>query len=254
MTSPLLQLTGVTVEFGGLRALGDVSFEVATGEVVGLIGPNGAGKTTAFNAICGFVTPTSGAVTFPSLGGRNLKPHQLAHHGVARTMQGVGLFPQCTVLENVMAGAQSRPGGGAIGGFVGLPKGIRVDRQVRDEAHAMLERFDINEYAAALPGAIPYGISKKVAVARALMAQPQLLLLDEPASGLDESELDEFAAIIRSLRETMGVLLVEHNMEFVMPLVDRLVVLNFGQVIATGTPQEIRQNPAVLEAYLGVEQ
>ncbi len=252
--SPLLTLESVSVRFGGLQALRDVSFDVSTGEIVGLIGPNGAGKTTAFNVACGFVRPTSGRVLLPAVGVTNPRATQLARAGVARTLQGVGLFPHATVLENVMAGGHIRPGGGFVGGLLGLPHAQRAERRLRHDAVAMLERLGVASFASSLPGAIPYGVAKKVSVARALMCDPSLLLLDEPASGLDEAELSDFASLIRNLRATMGVLLVEHNMEFVMPLVDRLVVLDFGQVIASGTPAEVRVHEAVIAAYLGVSE
>jgi branched-chain amino acid transport system ATP-binding protein len=252
--SPAIALEHVSVHFEGLRALSDVSFTVSPGEIVGMIGPNGAGKTTAFNVACGFIKPSQGRVLFPSQDKANLKPNQLSRAGVARTLQGVGLFPHCTVLENVMAGGQVRANGGFFSGFLSLPRGVRSERQLRDDALAMLDRLGISQMATRLPSAIPYGIAKKVSVARALMCEPTLLLLDEPASGLDEAELSDFAALITELRSTMGVLLVEHDMEFVMPLVDRLVVLNFGEVIATGTPSEVRNDDAVIAAYLGVEE
>ncbi len=250
----LLEFDHVSVHFEGLRALDDVSFAVASGEIVGLIGPNGAGKTTAFNVACGFVRPSEGHVRFPARGASNLRPNELARVGVARTLQGVGLFSRCSVLENVMAGGQSRPSGGVVASLLSLPGAARAEKALRRDAMAMLERLGIAGVAHRLPSTIPYGTAKKVALARALMGAPRLLMLDEPASGLDEAELDEFAAHIVELRQTMGVLLVEHNMEFVMPLVDRLVVLNFGQVIATGTPNEVRNNQAVIEAYLGVSE
>lgn len=252
--SPIIALEHVSVHFEGLRALNDVSFSVAPGEIVGLIGPNGAGKTTAFNVACGFVRPSRGHVSFPQSGHSNLKPNQLARAGVARTLQGVGLFPHMSVLENVMAGGQVRAHGGFVTSLLALPRGVRAERELRHDAVVALERLGIAHYAGQLPSAIPYGIAKKVSVARALMCKPTLLLLDEPASGLDESELSEFAALIVELRSTMGVLLVEHDMEFVMPLVDRLVVLNFGEVIASGTPAQVRADEAVIAAYLGVEQ
>ncbi len=159
-----------------------------------------------------------------------------------------------TILENVMSGAQSRRGGGIIPSVLGLPSVARNKRKLRVEAMDMLSRLGIERYAAMMPSATPYGISKKVSIARALMSEPKLLMLDEPASGLDENELDEFAQLVTSLRSSMAVLLVEHNMEFVMPLVNRLVVLNFGEVIATGSPAEIRENVDVLAAYLGVDE
>jgi branched-chain amino acid transport system ATP-binding protein len=249
-----LSLEHVSVHFGGLRALSDVSFDVATGEIVGMIGPNGAGKTTAFNVACGFVKPSSGHVHFPNRERSNLHPNQLAREGVARTLQGVGLFPHCSVLENVMAGGHIRANGGFFTGLFSLPSGVRSERELRRDAMEMLERVGIASMAGRLPSAIPYGVAKKVSVARALMCDPTLLLLDEPASGLDEAELEDFAALIVELRSSMGVLLVEHDMEFVMPLVDRLVVLNFGEVIAAGTPSEVRDNEAVVAAYLGVDE
>jgi branched-chain amino acid transport system ATP-binding protein len=250
----LLELEHVSVHFEGLRALDDVSFNVSTGEIVGLIGPNGAGKTTAFNVACGFVKPSQGHVHYPSAGRSNLRPNQLVGAGVARTLQGVGLFPHCTVLENVMAGGHLRPNGGFFASFLSLPSEIRSERALRRDALAMLDRLRITDMAGRLPSSIPYGIAKKVSVARALMSDPTLLLLDEPASGLDEAELDDFAQLIVELRSSMGVLLVEHDMEFVMPLVDRLVVLNFGQVIAEGAPVDVRKNDDVIAAYLGVDE
>jgi branched-chain amino acid transport system ATP-binding protein len=250
----VLEFEHVSVSFGGLLALNDVSFEVGENEIVGLIGPNGAGKTTAFNVACGFQKPTSGTVAFPTLGRGTLKPPQLARAGVARTLQGVGLFSHMSVLENVMAGAQSRPGGGTWSSLLGVPSGIRNEIALRKEAMSQLERVGIAKFAGALPSGIPYGIAKKVSIARALMQSPALLMLDEPASGLDENELDEFIALIIELRSSMSVLLVEHNMDFVMQLVQLLVVLNFGQVIAKGSPSEINNNPDVLAAYLGIDE
>ena len=244
----------VSVRFGGLLALNDVSFNVLEHQIVGLIGPNGAGKTTAFNVACGFQKPTSGIISFPQLGRGRLRPPQLAGAGVARTLQGVGRFSHMSVLENVMAGAQSRPGSGTWRAIAGLPSGVRQERLLRAEALDQLERLGIAHFAAALPSGIPYGVAKKVSIARALMERPSLLMLDEPASGLDESELEVFTQLIVELHASMSVLLVEHNMDFVMQLVDHLVVLNFGQVIAQGSPTDISTNPDVLAAYLGIDE
>jgi branched-chain amino acid transport system ATP-binding protein len=250
---PSVALDAVSVRFGGLHALSDVSFDVRAGEIVGLIGPNGAGKTTVFNVICGFVRPTSGSVSFPAAGKSRLRPSQLARAGISRTLQGVGLYPHLSVIENVMAGGQTLPSGGVLTGLLGLPRGVRAEHGLRSTALAQLERLGVARYATRYPTEIPYGVAKKVAVARAIMCNPTLLLLDEPASGLDDGELAEFAALIVELRSAMGVLLVEHDMNFVMPLVDRLVVLDFGEVIARGAPDEVRANTAVIEAYLGVQ-
>ena len=252
-TVPSVEVEGVSVHFDGLRALSDVSFDVHSGEIVGLIGPNGAGKTTAFNVICGFVKPSQGTVHFPAAKKANLKPSQLARAGIARTLQGVGLFPHISVLENVMAGGQIRRHGGFFNSLFATPMSVRSERRLREDSLAQLDRFGLSMHAARMPSQIPYGVSKKVSVARALMCNPSLLLLDEPASGLDESELDEFASFIVSLRADMGVLVVEHNMNFVMPLVDRIVVLDFGEVIARGTPAEVTSDSKVIAAYLGVE-
>jgi branched-chain amino acid transport system ATP-binding protein len=249
----LVDVESVSVQFDGLKALSTVSFSVSSGEIVGLIGPNGAGKTTAFNVICGFVRPSTGHVRFPAAGKSNLKPNQLARAGVARTLQGVGLFPHMSIVENVMAGGQIRRHGDFFTSLLALPTGIHADRKLRADAMVQLDRLGVAQLARRLPAQIPYGESKKVALARALMCDPSLLLLDEPASGLDEAELEEFASLITGLREAMGVLLVEHDMGFVMPLVDRLVVLDFGEVIARGKPREIQSDPAVIAAYLGVE-
>ena len=232
----------VSVRFGGLDALSHVSFDVHLGEIVGLIGPNGAGKTTAFNVICGFVRTTSGHVHFPAARRSNLRPSQLARAGVSRTLQGVGMFPRFTVLENVMAGGHIRRYGGYLDSLLALPQGMRSERELRADALVELERLGVASYAGRYPGEIPYGVAKKVSVARALMCRPKLLLLDEPASGLDEAELEDFSQVIVQLRKDMGVLLVEHDMGFVMPLVDRLVVLDFGVVIATGTARSLRDS------------
>ncbi len=249
---PLVELADVSVHFGGLHALQGVSFGVSSGEIVGLIGPNGAGKTTAFNVICGFVRPSAGSVRFSGRG--RLRPSQLARSGVSRTLQGVGLFPHLTVLENVVAGGQLRRYGGFFTSLLGLPWGTRSERALVGEAAALLERFELGGLARRFPPEIPYGAQKKVAMARALMCRPRLLLLDEPASGLAESERASFAELITELRGETGILLVEHDMTFVMPLVDRLVVLDFGQVVATGTPAEVQSNQVVIDAYLGVAQ
>ena len=222
MSTQGLALDHLTVRFGGLTALDDVSLQVPPGRVVGVIGPNGAGKTTLFNVICGFVRPDQGGMT---LDGRPFRPrpHHLARHGIARTLQGVGQFDGLTVLENVLVGG---PG-----------------------AAAALERCGVAEHARELPGRLPYALRKRVELARALVAGPRILLLDEPAGGLDADEIAWLEGLIRGLDST--VLLVEHHMDLVMAVCDEILVLDFGKPIALGPPAQIRDDPAVAEAYLG---
>jgi branched-chain amino acid transport system ATP-binding protein len=249
-----LAMHNVGVRFGGLVALDDVSLRVPADRVVGVIGPNGAGKTTLFNVICGFVPPSSGTVT---LNGRPVRPrpHRLTSLGIARTLQGVGLFNGLTVLENVMAGATHSARSGFLPALFGLPRSDRDERRLRAAALAVLAELGIVEHAPALPETLPYAVRKRVALARALVAEPRLLLLDEPAGGLGGADIDELAALIRGLPRRTGnpcaVMLVEHHMDLVMSVCDEVVVLDFGRLIAAGTPEEIRADPAVTEAYLG---
>jgi branched-chain amino acid transport system ATP-binding protein len=243
----------LTVGFGGLLALDHVSMTASTGEIVGVIGPNGAGKTTLFNVICGFVRAGSGEITYEGKSLRRHHPHDLARLGIARTLQGVGLCAGLTVLENVMLGAQPNLHSDIGSSLLGLWRSSREERRTAARALEVLDGLGAAPYASHLPSALPYAIQKRTALARVLMAEPKLLLLDEPASGLSNDEMEELATLIRGLKGGMGVLLVEHHMDLVMSLCDRLVVLNFGQVIADGTPQAVRANPEVATAYLGDE-
>ncbi len=254
--NPAVATTGlvvdrVTVEFGGLRALDQVSLDARPGEVVGVIGPNGAGKTTLFNVICGFLRPSGGTLRFDGRALRRHRPHDLAALGIARTLQGVGLFPGLTVLQNVMAGATNQARSGFATSLLALGRSSTDERQLEARARRALEVVGISKWAPRMPGALPYAVQKRVALARALVCQPSLLLLDEPASGLSRAEMDELGLLVRHLRERMGVVLVEHHMDLVMAVCDRLVVLDFGRVIARGTPAEVRADPAVTRAYLG---
>ncbi|AIJ22080.1 ABC transporter ATP-binding protein [Amycolatopsis methanolica] len=248
--APLLRADELNVSFGGLRVLQAVSLEVDEGEVLGVIGPNGAGKTTLFNTICGFVRPDSGALSFD---GRRLlpRPHRLTRLGIARTLQGLGLFPNLSALDNVVAGATHRSRTGPVGALLASPWAERHELRLRDQAMDMLEQLGIADAAHRPCASLPYGIRKRAALARALISEPRLLLLDEPAVGLSATEITELADIVRGLRQRTTVMLVEHHMEFVMNLCDRLVVLDFGEVIATGTPAQVREDPAVQRAYLG---
>jgi len=248
-----LTIDEVCVGFGGLLALDHVSMSVAPGEVVGVIGPNGAGKTTLFNVICGFVRPDSGTLVYGDTPLRGHQPHDLTKLGIARTLQGVGLCAGLSAQENVMLGAQSALHSDLGSALLGLWRSSGEERRVRQRAHEMLERFGVADYANVAPGALPYAVRKRICLARALMAEPRLLLLDEPASGLSNDEMDDLSDTIKRLAGRMSVLLVEHHMEVVMAVSDRVVVLNFGQVIADGTPEAIRVHPEVTSAYLGDE-
>jgi branched-chain amino acid transport system ATP-binding protein len=251
MTHPLLELSGVTVRFGGLVALDEVSLEVPRGHVVGVIGPNGAGKTTLFNVVCGFLRPQAGSVRWQ---GRELtghRPHHLAGLGVARTLQGLGLFPGLTVLQNVMVGATRHARTGAPSALTALPRADRDEGALRTLAMERLTALGVADLAGRLPGALPYGARKRVALARALAAEPELILLDEPVAGLSAAEIGDLGALIKNLG--MTVVLVEHHMDFVMEICDEVAVLDFGRLIAHGTPAEIRDDPAVIAAYLGEE-
>lgn len=249
-----LAVNNVSVRFGGLSALESVSFEVPPGSVVGVIGPNGAGKTTLFNVICGFVDRTDGSLTWD---GSNFRPRpdRLARHGIARTLQGVGLFSHLTALENVMVGGAGTRSTGFLTALFALPRGDRDDRLLRENAMHWLQRLDVVDAAARLPGTLPYPIQKRVALARALISKPRLLLLDEPAGGLGAEDMGPLGDLIRGLPHDpdapCSVLLVEHHMDLVMKVCDQVVVLDFGRRVAMGTPDEVRADPAVAAAYLG---
>ncbi|WBQ05470.1 ABC transporter ATP-binding protein [Kribbella sp. CA-293567] len=248
----LLDVTGVTVRFGGLVALREVSLSIPPRSVVGVIGPNGAGKTTLFNVICGFLRPEAGQLRWK---GRPLpahRPDQLARLGIARTLQGLGLFGGLTVLENVMTGAGRFARTGSVAALLGTAKAARDEDELRSRSLRLLAELDLADVRDLLPSALPYGSRKRVALARALVSEPELLLLDEPASGLSMAETDELAARIRALTGKTAVVLVEHHMDLVMGVCDQVVVLDFGEVIATGTPDEVRAAPAVADAYLGL--
>lgn len=253
MTAPTLAVRDVSVTFGGLTALDRVSLEIGAGEIIGVIGPNGAGKTTLFNVVCGFITPQSGELAYQGRTLRRLRPHQLAGMGVSRTLQGLGLWAGLTVRETVTAGATARHRSGVGSALLGVPPATRALRRQRARADELLAELALTDVAHRLPATLPYGVQKRVALARALAGEPELLLLDEPASGLSASELDELTALLRRLAHRSAILLVEHHMDLVMAVCDRIVVLDFGRCIASGTPSQIQADPAVTTAYLGEE-
>ena len=243
----------ITVRFGGLTALDAVSLQVEQGEVLGVIGPNGAGKTTLFNVICGFTRPDAGTLHWRNNELTGLRPQHLAGLGISRTLQGVGLFRGLTVLENVVTGLGSKAKAGFLSAALGLPRSDRDERQLRERAAATLEQLGAARYSGRYPDSLPYPVQKRVALARALVSEPDLLLLDEPAAGLSSDDIDELGETISELGGRMAVLLVEHHMDLVMSVCDRITVLDFGKVLAGGTPAQIREDPLVLAAYLGAD-
>ena len=249
--SGALQVRDVTVRFGGVTALDAVSLTAAPRQVTGIIGPNGAGKTTLLNAVCGFVRPQAGQLTFDGTDLARLRPHRLAALGIARTLQGLGLFGRLTAAENVMVGASRHARTGFWPALLGLPWSDGDERRLRERALEALDRVGAADLADRMPGELAYGLRKRVAFARALAASPRLLLLDEPASGLSEAEMGELGTMISDVAADACVLLIEHRIDLMMAACDTIVVLDFGKVIATGPPGEVLTDPAVTTAYLG---
>ncbi|MHB0929524.1 MAG: ABC transporter ATP-binding protein [Candidatus Nanopelagicales bacterium] len=245
----LLRVSGISVRIGGLQILDGVSLEVPEGRIVGLIGPNGAGKTTLFNVISGFVAPTAGHVEWRGER-QQWQPQDLVGAGIARTLQAVGLFDSLNVLQNVVLGAHREQRTGA-GSFLSSPRMRRRDTELQERARALLEQLGIADVAQRLPADLPYPTRKRVALARALISDPALVMLDEPAGGISAADIADLAILVRGMKPERSVLVVEHHMDFVMGVCDHIYVLDAGKLIAEGDPAGIRSNPAVRVAYLG---
>ncbi|MFC4003051.1 ABC transporter ATP-binding protein [Prauserella oleivorans] len=249
----LLEIDDLTVRFGGLTALDSVSFAIRRGEILGLIGPNGAGKTTCFNAMTGVYRPTSGRVLLEGKPLGKLAKHNITRRGIARTFQNIRLFAEMTALENVVVGTDARHRTSVLGAILRSPRHHREEKAAVEKAMALLEFVGIADRAADKAKNLPYGYQRRLEIARALATEPKLLCLDEPAAGFNPAEKEQLNGLIRKIRDDgYTVLLIEHDMKLVMGVTDRIVVLEFGRKIAEGVPSEIRENPAVIAAYLGV--
>ncbi|HHV79127.1 MAG TPA: ABC transporter ATP-binding protein [Firmicutes bacterium] len=249
----MLELRGVSKSFGGIKAITDLSMEVAEGEIVGLIGPNGAGKTTVFNLVTGVYRPDSGEIVFrgESVGG--LPPHVIVSKGVARTFQNIRLFNNLSVLDNVKIALHSQPEYGLGAALAGLGKVAIENKRIVAKAREFLDMVGLSDRAKLRAGALPYGLARRLEIARALALNPRLLLLDEPAAGMNPDEIADLKELILKIHKdfNLTIVLIEHRMDLVMATCPRLVVLNFGTKIAEGSPEEIQTNPQVLQAYLG---
>ena len=253
MTKKLLEIRDINVKFGGVTALNNVNLHVNEGEIAALIGPNGAGKTTVFNIVTGYYTPTSGDVILDGESLSGLRPYKIARKGLGRTFQNIRLFGDMTAAENVATAADSLNKSGLVGSLFGLPRSRRDEREAMEKAHELLRFIGLDHRALQMAKNLPYGDQRRLEIARALALNPKVLLLDEPAAGFNTQEKVELGELIRKIRDRgFSVLLIEHDMSLVMKISDRISVLDFGQKIAEGNPDEIQNSQRVIDAYLGV--
>lgn len=252
----LLQVDGMTHYFGGLRAVHDFNLEIEKGEVRGLIGPNGAGKSTIFNLITGMYTPTEGNIRFKNLDIVGQRPYEIAALGIGRTFQNLRLWRHITVLDHVRLARYAKIDYGLMDAFFATRKWREGEKRIADRAHALLEMMGVDRFAQEVVTNLPYGVQRKVELARAMALEPDLLLLDEPTAGMNPEEMVEMMQVVRHIHDEFGpaIYLIEHRMKVVMDLSEYVQTLSFGEVIAEGTPEEIRNNPVVIEAYLGQEE
>ncbi len=251
--TPILETSGLGIDFGGLQALNDFDIQIYERQIIGLIGPNGAGKTTVFNLLTNVYKPTRGTITLMGKSTHGMSTHVVAQHGIARTFQNIRLFKDLSVIDNVKVALHNSMRYSAIESILRLPRYWREEKAVRERALELLSVFHMEDMANHMAGSLPYGAQRRLEIVRALAEHPKVLLLDEPAAGMNPSETADLMNTIADIRERfdVAIFLIEHDMSLVMGICEQIVVLNYGQIIARGTPEEIKNNPVVIEAYLG---